>query len=162
MNEQKWHEILSLMNERNPREILLVEDNALDARMTRDALKGCPVPHNLNVVLDGLEAMDFLHGIGKHAGAPRPDLILLDLNLPGKDGREILSEIKSDMNLRRIPVVVLSTSQANEDILKAYDLNANSYVSKPVDLDHFIKAVQSIQQFWLSTAVLPNQPQCVS
>jgi len=148
-------EILWIMNERNPKEILLVEDNSLDARMTKDALKDCPLSHNLNIVTDGLEAMDFLRGTGKHAGAPRPDLILLDLNLPGKDGREILSEIKSDANLRRIPVVVLSTSQAADDILKAYDLNANSYVSKPVELDSFTNAVKSIQQFWLATATLP-------
>jgi CheY-like chemotaxis protein len=147
--------MLVTMSGQNPKEILLIEDNALDARMTRDALKECPILIRLNVVTDGLEALEFLEGTGRHAGAPRPDLILLDLNLPGKDGREILSEIKSDANLRRIPVVVLSTSRATEDILKAYDLNANSYVSKPVELDLFTKAVQSIQQYWFATAKLP-------
>jgi two-component system, chemotaxis family, response regulator Rcp1 len=147
--------MLVTMSGQNPKEILLIEDNALDARMTRDALKECPILIRLNVVTDGLEALEFLGGTGRHAGAPRPDLILLDLNLPGKDGREILSEIKSDANLRRIPVVVLSTSRATEDILKAYDLNANSYVSKPVELDLFTKAVQSIQQYWFATAKLP-------
>jgi CheY-like chemotaxis protein len=99
--------------------------------------------------------MDFLHGTGRHKGAPRPDLILLDLNLPGKDGRQVLSEIKSDAKLRRIPVVVMSTSQATEDILQAYDLNANSYVSKPVELESFMSAVDAIQHFWLKTAALP-------
>ena len=147
--------MLVTMSGQNPKEILLIEDNALDARMTRDALKECPILIHLNVVTDGLEALEFLEGTGRYAGAPRPDLILLDLNLPGKDGREILSEIKSDANLRRIPVVVLSTSRATEDILKAYDLNANSYVSKPVELDPFTKAVQSIQQYWFATAKLP-------
>lgn len=143
------------MSGRNHKEILLIEDNPLDARMTRDALKSCPIRSHLNVVTDGVEALEFLAGTGRHVGAPRPDLILLDLNLPGKDGREILSEIKSDANLRRIPVVVLSTSRATEDILKAYDLNANSYVSKPVELDLFTQAVQSIQQYWFATARLP-------
>jgi len=143
------------MEDRNLKEILLIEDNLLDARMTQDALKACTIRNNVSVVNDGLEAMDFLHGTGRHKGAPRPDLILLDLNLPGKDGRQILSEIKSDAKLRRIPVVVMSTSQATEDILQAYDLNANSYVSKPVELESFMSAVDAIQHFWLKTATLP-------
>ncbi len=157
MSLQNVKTIQLLMNEGSPKQILLVEDNSLDARITKDALQESPIRVDLTVVLDGAEAMDFLRGRGKHTGAPRPDFILLDLNLPGKDGREILAEIKSDADLRRIPVVILSTSQAAEDILKAYDLNANSYVTKPVELEHYIKAIQSIQQFWLSTAILPAQ-----
>src|SRR5262245_14822767 len=126
------------MEDRNLKEILLIEDNMLDARMTQDALRRCSVRTNVSVVNDGLEAMDFLHGTGHHKNAPRPDLILLDLNLPGKDGRQILSEIKSDARLRRIPVVILSTSQAAEDILRAYDLHANSYVAKPIEAEGYM------------------------
>jgi two-component system, chemotaxis family, response regulator Rcp1 len=148
-------EVVLIMNERSPKEILLVEDNALDVRITLEALSECPAANHVNVVNDGFEALEFLRRAGRHARAPRPDLILLDLNLPGKNGQEILSEIKADENLRRIPVVVLSTSQAPEDIGNAYDLHANSYVTKPAELELFTSAVKSIHEFWLSTARLP-------
>ncbi|HBF34993.1 TPA: response regulator, partial [Candidatus Sumerlaeota bacterium] len=111
--------------------------------------------NNLTVAQDGVEAMDILHRIGPYANLPRPDLILLDLNLPRKDGREVLAEVKSDPSLKFIPVVVLTTSQAEEDILRAYNLNANCYISKPVDLDQFIKVVRSIEDFWLEIVCLP-------
>jgi len=146
------------MNESHSKVLLLVEDNPLDAHMTEHALMDCQINLNIHVVTDGIEAMNFLRGVGKYAGLPRPDLVLLDLNLPGKDGRTVLSEMKADADLRRIPVVILSTSQAPEDVIKAYDLHANSYVSKPVELDLFTAAIKSIQQFWLSTALLPTRP----
>jgi two-component system, chemotaxis family, response regulator Rcp1 len=136
-------------------EILLVEDNPGDARLTTEALRDAKVHNNLSIVADGLEAMAFLRREGKYGDAPRPDLILLDLNLPRKDGREVLAEIKRDDALRRIPVVVLTTSQAEEDILRAYNLSANCYITKPVDLDQFLKVVQSIQDFWLEIVKLP-------
>ena len=138
-----------------PVEILLVEDNLGDARLTREALKEGKVYNNLHWVKDGVEALEFLHQRGKHAGAPQPDIILLDLNLPKKDGREVLEEIKADERLRRIPVVVLTTSKAEEDVLKTYSLHANCYVTKPVDLDKFISVVQSIDNFWLTVVTLP-------
>jgi two-component system response regulator len=111
----------------------------------------------MNVVEDGMEAMAFLRREGKYADVPRPDLVLLDLNLPKKDGREVLEEIKTDDELKRIPVVVLTTSQAEEDILRAYGLNANCYITKPVDLDQFVKVVNSIEEFWLSIVKLPSE-----
>jgi len=138
-------------------DILLVEDNPGDVRLTIEAFKDGKMCNNLHVVKDGIEAMMFLRGEGKYTNAPHPGLILLDLNLPRKDGREVLAEIKADENFRRIPVVVLTTSQAEEDILKAYGLNANCYITKPVDLDQFIKIVKSIEEFWLTIVRLPPE-----
>jgi two-component system, chemotaxis family, response regulator Rcp1 len=141
-------------------EILLVEDNPGDVRLLMEALNtGRPVKlvKSLSVVGDGIEAMDYLHRQGKHAGAVRPDLILLDLNLPKKDGREVLAEIKEDPSLKRIPVVVLTTSNAKQDILKAYDLHANCYITKPVDLEHFFNLVRAIEDFWLRVVKLPSE-----
>ena len=139
-----------------PVEILLVEDNPADVRLTQEALKEGKVYNNLHWAKDGVEALEFLRRQGKHAKAPRPDIILLDLNLPKKDGREVLQEIKSDEHLRRIPVVVLTTSKAEEDVLKSYNLHANCYVTKPVDLEQFIVVVKSIDMFWLTVVTLPN------
>ena len=138
-------------------EILLIEDNPGDARLTTEALKEAKVRNKLCHIDDGAEALAYLRREGKYAGAHRPDLILLDLNLPRKDGREVLAEIKADERLKRIPVVILTTSQAEEDILKAYNLNANCYVSKPVDLDQFIKVVRTINDFWLTIVKLPAE-----
>ena len=138
-------------------EILLVEDNPADVRLTREALKEGIIVNNLSVVHDGVDAMAFLRRQGKYALAPRPDIVLLDLNLPKKDGREVLAELKEDPNLRRIPVVVLTTSKAEQDILKAYDLHANCYVTKPVDLDEFMLLVRSIEEFWLAVVRLPGK-----
>lgn len=138
-----------------PVEILLVEDNPGDVRLTREALKDGKVHNNLNVVTDGVEALAYLRRQGQYAEAARPDLILLDLNLPKKDGRAVLAEIKADEHLRRIPVVILTTSQAEEDILKTYNLHANCFVTKPVDLEQFIKVVRSIEDFWLTVVRLP-------
>ena len=138
-----------------PIEILLVEDNPGDVRLTREALKEGKVYSNLHTVKDGVEAMEFLRRQGKHTSAPRPDIILLDLNLPRKDGREVLEEIKSDESLKRIPVVVLTTSKAEEDVLRTYNLHANCYVTKPVDLEKFIVVVKSIDRFWLTVVTLP-------
>lgn len=138
-----------------PIEILLVEDNPGDVRLTIEALKEGRVRNRLSVARDGVEALAFLRREGPHAQAPRPDLILLDLNLPRRDGREVLAEIKDDAVLRRIPVVVLTTSKAEEDILRTYDLHANCYITKPVDLEQFIRVVHSINDFWLSVVCLP-------
>jgi chemotaxis family two-component system response regulator Rcp1 len=135
--------------------ILLVEDNAGDICLTREALAQTQTPIQLHVATDGVEALDFLRGAAQFHGAPRPDLILLDLNLPRKNGREVLAEIKQDPSLRRIPVVVLTTSTADDDILGSYDLHANSYITKPVDLGRFDEIVQAIDRFWLSTVSLP-------
>ena len=140
---------------RSPVEILLVEDNPGDERLTREALKEGKVYNNLHWVKDGVEAMEFLYRRGKYKDVPRPDIILLDLNLPKKDGREVLQEIKADDALKRIPVVVLTTSKAEEDVLKTYDLHANCYVTKPVDLEKFIVVVRSIDVFWLTVVTLP-------
>src|SRR5438876_564352 len=136
--------------------VLMVEDSPSDALMTREALDHAKLLNRLFVVEDGVEAMAFLRQTGKFADAPRPDLILLDLNLPKKDGREVLAEIKADEQLRLIPVVVLTTSKAEEDVVKAYGLHANCYVTKPVDLDKFIHVVKSIDAFWLSVVTLPS------
>jgi chemotaxis family two-component system response regulator Rcp1 len=145
------------MHQRNSSvEVLLVEDNPGDVRLTKEALKEGRLLNNVNVVNDGIEAMAFLRREGKYVDAIAPDLILLDLNLPKKDGREVLAEIKSDPKLRRIPVVILTTSSAEEDILKTYDLHANCYVTKPVDLDQFIRVVQSIEDFWVTVVKLPS------
>lgn len=137
-----------------PIEVLLVEDNPGDVRLTREALKDAKVLNHLSVVADGVEALEFLRRGGRHAGAPRPDLILLDLNLPKKDGREVLEEIKRDPKLQHIPVVVLTSSQAEQDILESYRLKANAYVTKPVDLEQFLKVVKSIEHFWLEIVKL--------
>jgi CheY-like chemotaxis protein len=136
-------------------EILLVEDNPGDARLATEALKDAKVKNNLHWVKDGVEAMAFLRREGKYADAPHPDVILLDLNLPRKDGREVLEEIKQDEGLRRIPVVILTVSNAEEDIIKTYNLHANCYIRKPVDLDQFIEVVKSIDYFWLTIVTLP-------
>jgi two-component system, chemotaxis family, response regulator Rcp1 len=136
-------------------EILLVEDNQGDVRLTREALKEGHLNNRLSVVSDGIAAMDFLHRRGPHVDAPRPDLILLDLNLPRRDGREVLAEIKQDPNLRRIPVIVLTTSRAEEDLLRAYDLHANCFIKKPVEFDAFIEVIKTIENFWFTIVVLP-------
>ncbi|MBI2953369.1 MAG: response regulator [Chloroflexi bacterium] len=138
-------------------EILLVEDNAGDVRLTIEALKEGKVYNNLHVTGDGVEALAFLHREGKYANAPRPDIILLDLNLPKKDGREVLRELKQDPALMCIPVVVLTTSKAEEDILRTYELHANCYITKPVDLDQFMAVVKSIEDFWLTIVKLPTE-----
>jgi CheY-like chemotaxis protein len=139
-----------------PLELLLVEDNPGDVRLTREALKSGEVAVNLSVARDGVEALDFLRQRGQFSSAPVPDLILLDLNLPRKNGREVLSEIKSDPELRRIPVLVMTTSRADQDINRAYSLNANCYITKPMDLDEFLRIVRSIEDFWLKTVTLPS------
>lgn len=139
-----------------PIEILLVEDSPGDIRLTQEVLKEAKVLNQLHVVGDGAEAVTFLRREGKYANSPRPDLILLDLNLPKKDGREVLGEIKSDENLRRIPVVILTISKSEEDVFKSYDLHANCYITKPVDLDQFLKVVKSIEEFWLTIVKLPE------
>ncbi|MEH1822843.1 MAG: response regulator [Nostoc sp.] len=140
-----------------PIEVLLVEDNPGDVQLTRIALEDSKISIHLNVVEDGVEAMAFLRKQEKYAKVTHPDIILLDLNLPRKDGREVLAEIKGDENLKRIPVVVLTTSQAEEDILKAYNLSANCYITKPVDFDQFVKIVQSIENFWFAIVKLPPE-----
>jgi len=137
-------------------EILLVDDSPGDARLTVEALKEGKVLNHLSVARDGVEALDFLHRRGAYTNAVLPDVILLDLNLPRKDGREVLAEIKGDPNLKRIPVVILTTSQAEEDILRTYDLHANCYITKPVDLEQFMKVVRGIEEFWLTMVKLPN------
>lgn len=141
-----------------PIEVLLVEDNPGDVRLTREALRDGKVHNNLSVAPDGVEALAFLRRQGKYADAPRPDVILLDLNLPKKDGREVLEEIKADPSLARIPVVILTSSEAERDIAQAYALHANCYVTKPVDLDQFITVVKSIENFWFSIVKLPPEP----
>ena len=137
-------------------EVLLVEDSPGDVRLTREALKDAKVHISLHVATDGIEAMAYLERTGPHVNAPRPDLILLDLNLPKKDGREVLKEIKESPSLRIIPVVILTTSSSDADVLQSYHLHANCYISKPVDLDGFLKVVQSIDNFWLSVVKLPR------
>ena len=145
-----------------PVSILLVEDNPGDVRLTQEALKESKVLNNLSVVADGVEAMAYLRREREYAAAILPDLILLDLNLPKKDGREVLEEIKSDPALRCIPVVILTTSTAEQDILRSYDLHANCYVTKPVDLEQFIKVVQTIEEFWLTIVTLPGAERTLS
>jgi chemotaxis family two-component system response regulator Rcp1 len=140
-----------------PIEILLVEDNPGDVRLTIEGLNESKVRNNLHVARDGVEAMEFLRREGQHAGPVRPDLILLDLNLPRMDGREVLSEIKSDPKLKTIPVVVLTTSRAEQDVLRSYELQANCYITKPVDLEQFITVVKSIEDFWFTIVTLPRQ-----
>ena len=138
-----------------PIEILLVEDNPGDARLAVEALKESKINNNLYHVKDGVEALDFLRQRGDYAGVPVPDLILLDLNLPRKDGREVLEEIKEDDELKLVPVVVLTTSEAERDLVRSYDLHANAYVVKPLDLDRFIEVVQAIEDFWFAIVKLP-------
>lgn len=142
-----------------PVEILLVEDNPGDVRLTKEALKEGKVSNNLHVTMDGMEALAFLRKEGEFSDVPTPDLILLDLNLPKKDGREVLADIKEDPTLKRIPVVILTTSTAEEDIFKTYNLHANCYITKPVDLEQFIKVVKAIDDFWLSMVKLPTEHQ---
>jgi CheY-like chemotaxis protein len=137
-------------------DVLLVEDDEGDVLMTREAFEHHKLRNQLHVVPDGVEAIAFLRGEGKHEGAPRPGLILLDLNLPRKDGREVLEEIKSDETLRSIPVVVLTTSQAEEDILRSYNLHANAYVAKPVDFERFIDVIRQIDDFFVTVVKLPR------
>lgn len=138
-----------------PIEILMVEDNPSDVRLTMEAFKDAKVYNNMSVAADGEDAMAFLKRQGRYADSPRPDLILLDLNLPKKNGREVLEEIKADPDLKRIPVVILTTSDDEKDILQAYDLHVNAYITKPVDLDQFIKIVEAVEDFWLSVVKLP-------
>jgi CheY-like chemotaxis protein len=138
-------------------ELLLVEDNEADVRLTLEAFREAKVRNRLWVVEDGVEALAFLRRQGRHAEVPRPDLILLDLNLPRKDGRQVLQEIKNDESLKRIPVVILTTSRAEEDVGRAYDLHANCYITKPVDFNHFMEVVKSIEDFWLTVVKLPNE-----
>jgi two-component system, chemotaxis family, response regulator Rcp1 len=138
-----------------PIEILLVEDNPGDVRLAVEALRDAKVANRLHVVEDGVEAMSFLRREARYADVPRPDLILLDLNLPRKDGREVLAEIKQDADLKRIPVVILTSSAAEQDVMQAYNLHANCYITKPVDLDQFLKVVKSIEDFWLMVVKLP-------
>ena len=139
-----------------PIDILLVEDNPGDVRLTQEALHAGKVYSNLHWARDGADALEFLRRQGKHVGAPRPDIILLDLNLPKKDGREVLSTIKSDDAFKLIPVVILTTSSAEEDVLRSYELHANCFVTKPVDLDKFLQVIKSIDQFWLTIVTLPS------
>ena len=138
-----------------PIQILLVEDNPGDVRLTIEALKDAKVYNNLSVVEDGVLALEFLHQRGEYRHAPRPDLVLLDLNLPRKNGREVLADIKTDDMLKTIPVVILTTSQAEEDVLRAYSLHANCYITKPVDFTQFLNVVRAIEQFWLTIVLLP-------
>ncbi|MGA3128849.1 MAG: response regulator [Candidatus Korobacteraceae bacterium] len=138
-----------------PAEILLVEDNPGDVRLVQEALRESKIMNRLHAVSDGKEALAFLRRQGKYANATRPDLILLDLNLPRKDGREVLSEIKADLELLRIPVVIVTSSKAEEDILKSYDQHANCYITKPMDLEKFVEVVKAIQNFWISIVTLP-------
>lgn len=145
------------MNSMRPIEILMVEDNPGDVRLTEEALADSKVKNVLHVVRDGVEAMDFLFKRGKFKNEVRPDLILLDLNLPRKDGREVLSEIKNDEDLRTIPVVILTISKAEEDVLKAYSLHANCYITKPVNLACFIEVVKAIEDFWFTIVKLPSK-----
>ncbi len=139
-----------------PIEVLMVEDDPGDVLLIREAFEYNKVHNNLNVVSDGEQALAFLRNEGEHAGAPRPDLVLLDLNLPRKDGREVLAEVKQDPDLRTIPIVVLTTSEAEEDVLKSYQLHANAYVTKPVDFERFVSIVRQIDDFFVSVVRLPS------
>jgi len=145
-----------MVKKTRPVNILLIEDNPGDVRLTQEAFKEGKLAVNLDVVMDGVEAINFLRKKGNHANSTTPDLILLDLNLPKRDGREVLEEIKTDDHLKRIPVVVLTTSNAEQDILKTYTLHANCYINKPVDFEKFFDVIQKIEDFWLATAILPT------
>lgn len=142
-----------------PIEILMVEDNPGDVRLTREALKEGKIWNEIQVVSDGVAALEFLRRKPPYETAPRPDLVLLDLNLPKKDGREVLSSMKADPLLKAIPVVILTTSQAEEDVIRAYNLNCNCYVTKPVDFEQFTRIVQAIEHFWLTIVTLPPHPE---
>lgn len=146
-----------LVDTHKPIEILLAEDNPGDVRLTREALKDAKISNHLSVVADGIETLAFLHHEGRYANAPRPHLILLDLNMPRMDGRQVLATIKADEDLRRIPVVVLSTSQDRQDIQKAYALQANCYVTKPTNYDQFVSVVKSVEEFWATIVELPPE-----
>lgn len=139
-----------------PVNVLLVEDNPGDVRLTQEAFKEAKIFIKLDVTMDGAEAIKFLRKEGEYADVVTPDLILLDLNLPKKDGREVLKEIKTDDTLKRIPVVILTTSNAEQDILKSYNLHVNCYINKPVDFEKFFDIIQKIEEFWLTTAILPT------
>ncbi|MDY6958899.1 MAG: response regulator [Halobacteriota archaeon] len=147
------------MNEEQlkPIEILLVEDNPGDVRLTQEAFKEGKLKNNLYVAKDGVEAIEFLRHQGEYSDSPRPDLILLDLNMPRKSGKEVLEEVKADEELRRIPVVILTTSKAEEDIFRSYDLHANCFITKPVDMDQFIDVVKFIESFWFTVVRLPTR-----
>jgi len=145
------------MPEREPVEILLAEDNPGDVKLTRKALEKGRLANNLHVVNDGVETMQFLRGEGEYEGRPRPDLVLLDLNMPRKDGREVLEEIKGSDDLKRIPVVVLTSSEAEEDVIRSYELHANAYLTKPVDFSGFIDVVGKLEEFWLQVVKLPPE-----
>ncbi len=147
----------NLLTNLEPVDILLVEDNPGDVRLTIEVLRDGKVSNRLNVAPDGVEAMNYLRRRGGHSKARRPDLVLLDLNLPRKDGREVLAEIKTDPMLKRIPVVVLTTSSAEKDVVRSYDLQANCYITKPVDYAQFVNAVRQIQDFWLKLVKLPEE-----
>ncbi|HEV7720907.1 MAG TPA: response regulator [Iamia sp.] len=148
---------MSLTPDARPIDILLVEDDPGDVLITREALEHSKVTNRLSTVGDGEQALAYLRHQGEHADATRPDLILLDLNLPRCDGREVLAEVKNDPDLRRIPIVVLTTSQAEEDILRSYDLHANAFVSKPVDFDRFVEVVRQIDEFFFTVVRLPDR-----
>jgi two-component system, chemotaxis family, response regulator Rcp1 len=140
-----------------PVQILIVEDNPADARLVREVMRDSKVLNEIHWVPDGVEALAFLRAQGKYADAPRPNLIFLDLNMPRKDGREVLREVKSDDRLKRIPIVVMTSSQAEEDVARAYDQHANCYVRKPIDFDQFHLVVKTLENFWFATVELPNQ-----
>ena len=146
---------MSYRQEGRPVRILLVEDNPADVRLTQEALRDAKVRNEIHVAIDGEQAMEFLHKAGKYGDAKRPDVVLLDLNLPRKSGLEVLKEIKEDDELKRIPVVVITSSKAEQDIVRTYNLHANCYVTKPVDLHQFLEVVKSIEDFWLSIVRLP-------
>jgi CheY-like chemotaxis protein len=148
---------MSALDRPEPVEVLLVEDDPGDVLLIQEAFADYKVANRLHVVADGVEAIEFMRRGDGHADAPRPDLVLLDLNLPRKDGREVLAEVKADPELRTIPVVVLTTSQAEEDVLRSYDLHANAYVTKPVDFDRFISVVRQIDDFFVSVVKLPRR-----
>ncbi len=147
------------LSQARPIEILLIEDSPTDAELCIEALRQAKVANHLHHVEDGVEAMQFLRREGQYAQAPRPDLIMLDLNLPRKDGREVLAELKQDPNLKTIPVVVLTTSRAEQDVLRSYELHANCYITKPVDFQQFLGVIESIEQFWLTVVALPSKTQ---
>jgi CheY-like chemotaxis protein len=134
----------------------MVEDNPADVRLTREAFSERDLPHALHVVRDGVEALAFLRREPPYADAPAPDLVLLDLNLPRKDGREVLADIKADPRLRRTPVVVLTTSRSEADVMRSYDLHANCYITKPVDLNRFLEVIRAVEHFWLAAVTLPS------
>ena len=150
------HNRLTLMKKSRPVNILLIEDNPGDVRLAQEAFKEGNVNVSLDVAMDGMEAINVLRKIGPFQNAVTPDLVLLDLNLPKKDGREVLSDIKADPTLRSIPVVILTTSNAEQDILNSYNLHVNCYINKPVDFDRFFDIIQKIEDFWLQTAILPS------